>query len=204
MLPPLPSYRRAGAAACAALLLAAGCAHFEPERARREHTAAFTNALTMLHASLPDRPLSLDDCVRLAMTNNYAARQADLEKELLRIGKNVAFTAFLPNVAANAGYSAYAKEPNPSTERRFASAGVEAGWPIFMPSTWFLYAAARHGFASAETTAFYVRQGIVLQTTMNYCEVLLQQDTVSALETQLRAARENAARVDGLAAEGFF
>jgi len=72
-----------------------------------------------------------------------------------------------------------------------------------MPSTWFLYAATRHGYAAAGTAAAYVRQGIVLQTTVNYFNLLVQQDTIAALETQLKAARETADRVQGLAQEGF-
>jgi outer membrane protein TolC len=190
--------------AALALLLAAGCGHFEPARARRAQTEDFTNSLVRQAEALLTHDLTLDDCIRIAMTNNYEVRLADLRTELQRIGKNVAFTAFLPNVAVSAGYSAYAKQPNAMTEKRFESFTLEAGWPIFMPSSWFLYAAARHGFASAEIAAHYVRQGIVLQTSMNYYEALVQQETVNALATQLDAARENAERIASLAQEGFF
>lgn len=183
------------------LSLAAGCSSFEPVRARREQTDAFTTNLAALAQAELARPLSLDDCIRIAMTNNYAVRKADLDREIYRIGKNVAFTAFLPNVAATAGYHSYAKEPQMS-EKQFGTAGVDIGMPIFMPSTWFLYAAARHGYAAAGVAAHYVRQGIVLQTSVNYYNVLVQQDTVAALESQLKATRETADRVSGLASEG--
>lgn len=183
-------------------LLVAGCTHFDPSLARRGQTEAFTNRLERQAGVLLTRPLALEDCVRIAMTNNYAVRQAELQKALSRIGKNVAFTAFLPNVAATAGYNRYAKQPNVMTERRFGSASLDLGLPIFMPSTWFLYAAARHGYASAQIGADYVRQGIVLQTSLNYYEVLVQQETVAALETQFQAARASAERVAGLAEEG--
>ncbi len=204
MTPRFPMVSRATRALPLALLLAGGCAAYDPAAARRAHTEAFTHTLAGLSGELPARPLALGDCIRIAMTNSYAARQADLRTELNRIGKNVAFTAFLPTVAATAGYTSYAKQPNVMTERRFSTAGLEIGLPIFMPSTWFLYAAARQGHATAETAAYYVRQGIVLQTTLDYCEVLVAQETAAALETQLRAARENADRIIGLAGEGFF
>jgi outer membrane protein len=187
-----------------ALLLAGGCATYDPALERREHTDSFTNALARLEASGLTHSLSLDDCVRLAMTNNYEVRKADLGRELTRIGRNAAFTSFLPTVAAKAGYSAYAKQPNVMTERDFGSASLEVGMPIFMPSTWFLYAAARQGYAAAGVAAFYVRQGIVLQTSMDYYEVLVQQETVAALESQLQAAIKNTERIVGLAQEGFF
>lgn len=187
-----------------ALLLAGGCSTYDPAEARRTQTETFSNTLADFSDELLTRPLALADCIAIAMTNNYAARQADLRTELNRIGKNVAFTAFLPSVAATAGYTSYAKQPNVMTDRRFSSASLEVGLPIFMPSTWFLYAAARQGYATAATAAYYVRQGIVLQTTMDYCEVLVTQETAAALETQLRAARENADRIIGLADEGLF
>ena len=186
-----------------AALLASGCRSFDPARARREQTAAFTSNLAVMAQAEQARPLALADCVRIAMTNNYAARKADLDRELYRIGKNVAFTAFLPNVAASAGYNSYAKDPQ-ITEKQFGTAGVDVGLPIFMPSTWFLYAAARQGYAAAGISAHYVRQSIVLQTTIDYYNVLVQQDTIAALEAQLAAAREVANRVQGLADEGLF
>ncbi len=185
-----------------ALVLAAGCARFEPARVRREQTEAFTSNLTQMATAELARPLSLDDCIRLAMTNNYAARKADLDRELYRIGKNVAFTAFLPNVGASAGYNFYQREMPMQHEKEFGNANLNVGMPIFMPSTWFLYAAARHGYAASGVAAHYVRQGIVLQTTARYFDILVQQDTIAALETQLAAAREQAERVSGLANEG--
>ena len=184
------------------LALASGCRSFEPARARREQTAAFASNLAVRAAAELTKPLSLADCIRIAMTNNYAARKADLDRELYRIGKNVAFTAFLPNVAASAGYNSYEKEMPQQHEKRFGTADLTAGMPIFMPSTWFLYAAARHGYAAAGVAAHYVRQGIVLQTSVNYYNILVQQDTIAALESQLEATRETADRVAGLAAEG--
>lgn len=180
---------------------AAGCARFEPARARREQTDTFTSNLAARAAVELAHPLSLDDCLRIALSNNYAVRKADLDRELYRIGKRVAFTAFLPTVAATAGYNAYAKDP-PMSEKQFGTASVDVAWPVFLPSSWFLYSAARHGYAAAGISARYVRQSIALQTTVNYYNVLVQQDVIAALESQLAAARETAQRVAGLAAEG--
>ena len=199
---PPRSIRSAAVVGIASVLLASGCTRFDPATARREHTASFSSNLAAIASSTLVKPLSLDDCVRIAMSNNYAARKADLDRELYRIGKNVAFTAFLPNVAASAGYNSYAKEQPQQHEKQFGSASLDVGMPVFMPSTWFLYAAARHGYASAGVAARYVRQGIVLQTTVDYFNVLVQQETISALESQLDAARLTAARVSGLADEG--
>ena len=201
-MPPAALIRSAAPALLAALFLAAGCTRFDPARARRDHTAAFTSNLAARVEAELTRPLSLDDCLRIALSNNYAVRKADLDRELYRIGKNVAFTAFLPNVAVSAGYNVYEKGMPQQHERRFGTADLTAGMPVFMPSTWFLYAAARHGYAAAGVAARYVRQTIVLQTSVRYFNVLVQLDTIAALETQLDAARQTADRVGGLADEG--
>ena len=188
----------------AALLCLAGCSTFDPGQAREEQTRQFRETLDRQARELLARPLSLDACIRIAMTNNYAARQADLDTAMQRIAKNVAFTAFLPNVSVSAGYNAYQKAPNAMSEKRFGQASLDAGVPIFMPSAWFLYAATRHGYHAAELAANHVRQGIALETAQAYYQVLVLQETVAALETQLGAARENAERIEGLAGEGFF
>ena len=188
----------------AGLLAGAGCSSFDAARVRQDQSRVFRAALDRQARELLARPLALDDCIRIAMTNHYAARQADLDTALQRIAKNVAFTAFLPNVSLSAGYNAHREAPNAMSEKRFGQASLDAGVPIFMPSAWFLYAATRHGHRAAELAANHVRQGIVLETSQAYYQVLVLQETVAALDTQLAAARENAGRIEGLAREGFF
>ena len=192
---------------CAALAFAvallSGCASFDAAEARRDHVATFSGTLQELADAHLAKPLSLDDCIRVAMTNNYDVRSAELDRQLGKLARDLSFTAFLPQVSATAGYTWHAKEPM-MQEKRAASGTLDAGLPVFMPSSWFLYSLAKHGQASADTAAAYVRQSIVLQTTADYFDVLVQQETVSALAAQAAAAREYAARVEGLASEGFF
>jgi outer membrane protein TolC len=89
-------------------------------------------------------------------------------------------------------------------ESRATAGTLDAGVPLFMPSSWFLYSLAKHGQASVDTAAAYVRQSIVLQTTADYFALKVQQETVAALASQAEAARAYASRVEGLASEGFF
>lgn len=197
---PSPSVRSAFAASLL-LLAACGCAQFDPALARREQTETFSASLAALAGTELAKPLSLDDCVRVALRNNYDVRQADLDRELVKIGRDVAFTVFLPSVAVSGGYYSYAKETQ-GAERRFSDAAVDVGMPVFMPSAWFLYEAARQGYASAGIAAGYVRQSIAMQTTVDYFNVLVQRDLIAAYESQLAAAREAAARARSFAAEG--
>ena len=181
----------------------AGCATFQPEEARLAQTGTFTNQLERLTENLLAEPLSLQDAISIAMTNNYAVRKADLDAELARLGRKTAFSAFLPQVTASVNYNHFDKDPLTSSDS-FSTEQVNVGLPIFMPSTWFLYAAARHGVAAGAISAHYARQSIALQTTQNYFDILVQQDLISAYETQLAAAKENAQRLSGLASEGLY
>lgn len=189
----------------ALLLLTAttGCRHFDAATARRDHTAAFTQSLQDMQDNILQRPLTLVDCIAIAMTNNYTARQADLDLALQKIAKNIAFTAFLPNLGVSADYQSHHKAPSPMSERRYGQATLEANMPIFMPSAWFLYAATRHGHAAAGLAAHYVRQQVALEVTHGFYQVLVLQESVVAVATQLAAAREAASRFEGLAREGF-
>jgi len=187
----------------AVAMFVTGCISFNPDEARQDHIAGFSSSLSDLAAEHLNRPLSLDDCIAIAMTNNYAVRTAELDRKLGQLGRDLSFTAFLPNVAATAGYTMNAKEPL-MQDKHSASGSISAGVPLFMPSSWFLYSAAKHGKVSSEIAAAYVRQGIVLQTTVNYFNVLVLDETIVALETQVASANEEAARIEGLAGEGFF
>ncbi|MDD4060756.1 MAG: TolC family protein [Kiritimatiellae bacterium] len=193
--------------ACAALAFAAallsGCASFDAAEARRDQTDAFSVTLQGLADEHLAKPLSLDDCIRVAMTNNYDVRTVELDRKLGKLARDLSFTAFLPQVSATAGYTWHAKEPM-MQERRATAGTLDAGVPLFMPSSWFLYSLAKHGQASVDTAAAYVRQSIVLQTTADYFALRVQQETVAALASQAEAARAYASRVEGLASKGFF
>ena len=191
------------AAAIGAAGILAGCATFQPDETRLEQTDAFTNELDVLSVNLLAQPLSLQDAIEIAMTNNYEIRKADLDTELARLGRKTAFSAFLPQVTASIDYSDYDKDPLTSSQD-FSTEKLNVGMPIFMPSTWFLYAAARHGVAAGAISAHYTRQSIALKTTQNYFNILIQQDLIKAYETQLAAATTNALRIGGLAQEGLF
>lgn len=179
-----------------------GCANLDPKMERQAHTQAFTAQLQQLETNLLVRALTLDDCIQIAMTNNYVIRKADLDKQLAKLNKKVAFSAFLPQIATSYGYNTFGTIPSTKNlDLHMASATLSM--PVFAPTTWFLYGAVCDGYASSEIAAAYTRQNIVLQTSINYYQLLLQLDTVRALESQLTAAQSLTNRIDGLTAEGF-
>lgn len=178
-----------------------GCISFVADDVRREQIDSYTNRLDVLAREYLSNPLSLGDAIAIAMTNNFEVRKSDLDLELARLGKSIAFSAFIPSVSLKAGYNSYQKDPQIAS-RSFATSEIDAAMPVLMPSTWFLYDAAKHGYAAGKISSNYTRQGIALQTTDNYCNVLVQEDLVKAYEVQLKAAREKESRVKGLADEG--
>lgn len=185
-----------------------GCRSFDAKTARSEQTDGFKTQMADRNARWLSHPLGLNDCLEIAMTNNYAARQADLQKTLADLGKNMAFAEFLPHVTAagNVTHNRYPTTIGGGSmvfERlNHSGANLNVDLPILTPSAWFLYAARRQNAKIATIAAHYVRQTICLEVTCAYYTCLVQEDLIQALQTQRNAARETFERIDGLAAEG--
>ena len=194
--------RVAAFVAVVVLAVFSGCVSFDPAEARRGQTEGFTNDLARLEAEWLAEPLTLERCLGIAMTNNYAVRKAELDCQLGRFRRDMAFSAFLPQVSAAATRIDYDKNPVLNSQH-FTSGGIDVGLALVMPSTWFLYDEARHGRAAADLAAGYVRQGVTLQTTSAFYDVVVQERLVAARERQVAAAKETAERVAGLAREGY-
>ena len=183
-------------------LLLPGCVSFDPAEAREDQTSQFSHTLEMRAQDFLTRPLTLDDCLRIAMTNNYDIRLAELDKLIGSFDTQLAFSAFLPQVSASVNYLSYRKDPV-QTSKNYAYGSGDLGWSVFMPSTWFLYDAAKHAQEAAALAADYTRQTIVLQTTAAFYDVRVQEDLCRACEQQVKAATQTADRVQGLAEEGY-
>ena len=183
-------------------LLLPGCVSFDPAEARQDQTSQFSHTLEMRAQDYLTRPLTLDDCLRIAMTNNYDIRLAELDKLIGSFDTQLAFSAFLPQVSASVNYLSYRKDPV-QTSKNYAYGSGDLGWSVFMPSTWFLYDAAKHAQEAAALAADYTRQTIVLQTTAAFYDVRVQEDLCRACEQQVKAATQTADRVQGLAEEGY-
>ena len=184
---------------CVVVFLA-GCASVS-ERTRGEQSAEFSGRLEEMAAAWLSEPLSLERCVAIALTNNYAVRQADLNVGLAKFYRSMAFGAFLPQVTLSYQSIAYQKDPVMSPQD-FSTMAAQITMPVVMPSAWFLYGAAQDGYASAKIVADYTRQCTALQATVGFYAVLVQEDVVAVLEAQHGAAREQYFRMEGLGEEG--
>lgn len=193
-------WRLSGLCALCVALLGAGCVSYNASD-RGEHTENFMGTLADRRASLPQEPLSMEQCVLLAMQNNYNARLADLDAKLAKLGKNAAFSTFWPQVTLGADWIKWDKQLV-MKDRDYATGSLAVGMPLVMPSVWFMYAAQSERAAQAEAMAHYVRQSICLETMVAYYDCMIAQDEIKVIELQVKTARETAERVHGLATEG--
>jgi len=190
---------------CAITMLSiTGCASIDPAKERREQTQSFTNHLSNLEQQLLKEPLTLDACVRIAMTNSYTLRKSDLDQKLARLNRDTTFSAFLPEVKTSAGMVSFGPPPNDLTlADQFNAQAINVSMPLFAPTTWFLFGAAQDGYISSKLVSAYTRQNLSLQVSVNVYKLLAQTELVHALESQLAAAIALTNRIEGLSREGF-
>lgn len=186
----------------AMLSFVSGCVSFDAHEERQNQTAEFLKELEQKQTELLAKPLTLDVCIQTAMTNNYEVRLAALDTELGQIAKNQSFSAFLPQVTAAAGYTAFNKDPVTSSDK-FEHGSIDVALPIIAPSSWYLFDAVKHSKEAAVLAESYVRQAITLDITTRYFDVLIQDQLVSAIAAQVEAADAENNRVAGLFNEGF-
>lgn len=195
-----------GAALLAAAALLTGCAGIDdPAAFRREHIRAFRQELRRREAVL-DHPLTLGECIALAMKGNYDSRQAELKKRLAQLDRNLSFADFLPTVTATAGLTTWSIPQSANgvqmADKTYRKATIDATLPVLVPAAYFLFQNARLNVDVAELSAHFTRQAIILQTGVAFFQSCLYEKMIATLETQVAAAETLRARVAGLAAEG--
>lgn len=195
-----------GIASNLSLLLLSGCATMDdPAQARSDHTRQFSMQLDQLAQEQLKESLSLDQCIDMAMTQSYEARQADLKVQLAKLDKDIAFANFLPQVTATAGLTTWSIPQSTMNmqlaDKTYSSLSTRATLPLLVPATYFLYQNTKLSQDTSKLAAHLVRQTILLQTTVSYFECLILEDTIAAKTTQLQAAQEQYKRIKGLADE---
>jgi len=155
------------------LALFAGCTG-DMSRVRAEHTAELLAELDnrTLEAGADD-PLSLDECIAIALEHNLDMRSVLLEQEIAGYERKIAFSNFLPQVNAQGTQHWYRHDPTARlngqsvqiSDRHYRDATISLQQPIFVPYTWFLYDAFRKGEEISEILVDRTRQQIALQIT---------------------------------------
>jgi len=166
------------------LTLFAGC-RGDMSRVRGENTAELLAALdNRTQEAGIDDPLSLDECIAIALEHNLDIRLTLLEQEIAGYERKIAFSNFLPQVNASASQQWYRHDPTARlggqpvqiSDRRYRDASISLQQPIFVPYTWFLYDAYRKGEEISEIVVDRTRQQIALQITSLFyrCSMLTE------------------------------
>lgn len=184
-----------------------GCASIDDRNAvRHEHIDSFENILKERELEYLSRPLSLYDCMGIAMLENYNVRKAELNRKLARLDRDIAFADFLPGVDASAGLTTWSHQPAAmgmhTTDKTTRTFDLAANVPIVRPSLWFMYANRKLGVSTADISAHYVCQSVMLEVAIAYYNCLVAEERITTLESQATAAKSQAERISGLSREG--
>lgn len=172
---------------------------------RRGHVSSFGEDLSARGVWL-DSPRSLEECLSFALENNYNLRLSALQRRLSELDVNSSFANFLPEVSATAGWTGWRHQQTmrgtPVSDKSYSNASLNVQMPIFYPSTWLLYASRKLAREESALSQHVARQGIVAQVTGLYFQCLVDEQQISALESQVEATKSQYERVAAMLEEG--
>ncbi|MBN2593399.1 MAG: TolC family protein [Sedimentisphaerales bacterium] len=199
-------------AVAAAVVVLSGCSSFDGQQVRREHAESYRQYLDQkAEEMLPvDKPLTLKDCLRIALKNNLDIRVAEVQQRVAELSRKASFSQFLPRVNFNYGYTRWDPQPEvvmsgtsrPMHDERIREMTWDIQMSIFNPSTWFMYGLHERGEEIAELAADYTRQMIVIQVTTYYYYCLGLEEIEKVLDSRIRAAEKLAEQLQHFQTEG--
>lgn len=194
------------------LVTLAGCRSFNGEKVRREHAESYQEQLALKTADAikPQEPLTLDDCIVIALENSLEVKSADIQSRIATLERKTAFSNFLPTVSLN--YREMHFDPEvikkiggfeaAMSDKRVREVTWDIQMSIFNPATWFLYSMYSRGAEIADLVTEYTRQMIVLQVTADYFYCLSLDEYERAVASQLKAAEALHTEVEAFRTEG--
>ena len=181
-----------------ALVGLAGCKGFDGAKVRRDHAAGYRQELGQKTDEVlkTGEPLTLDDCIRIALENSLEVRSAEIEARIGQLNRRTAFANFLPTVSLN--YAETHFDPSvvrsiggftaAMSDKRVREVTWDIQMSIFNPATWFLYSMHTRGAEIADIVTEYTKQLTVLQVTAGYFHCLSLAEYEKALNSQIQAA----------------
>lgn len=199
------------------LIIVSGCASYDFARIRNEETDRFQQTLVerteeILSAS---ETLGLQDCIQIALENNLQLKAKEIEKEISRLDRQVAFSHFLPRVELSLGATAWHRTPmrrvgenaqgtlwSQMNDREITEAVWKVQQPIFVPMTWQLYSIYQRGEEISHLVVERTRQMLTLQVTVLYYQSLALEEAERALLSDLKEADTLLAEMQAFEREG--
>ncbi|MBN2321527.1 MAG: TolC family protein [Acidobacteria bacterium] len=171
------------------LIFTAGCTH---RISRVEHAGAFPGRLTekTIH-TLPDTPITLGECIDIALANNLDLQILEIQKRLASLDRKSAFGNFLPNIGLRFSFSATDKPQLRQaggslvqmSDQEVANLAIELQQPIFLPQAWYLYDMRQKGEDISNLVLQRTRQQISLYVTSLYFACLSLEEAEAYLKT---------------------
>ncbi len=184
-----------------------GCATIDdPAKVRQEHIDSFRAELKGREKERLASPLTLNDCINIALHENYEVKQAVINEQLALTNKDMSFANFLPYVDMTAKLTTWSHQPMAfgsfTQDKTVRTVDIGGAMPILMPSVWMMYANSKLGMSVSELSKHYVCQSVILDTSIAFFKCLNAEDNIATLETQVSAAESQAKRIGGMAKEG--
>ena len=176
------------------LILTAGCTS---KISRVEHAGSFPDQLAAKTIQiLPGEPVSLDECIDIALTNNLNIQVLEIRKRLASLDRKIAFGNFLPNIGLQYSFSATDKPQLRQaggslvqmSDQEVANLAIELQQPIFLPQAWYLYDMRRKGEDISHLVLQRTRQQISLQVTTLYFACLSLEEAEDYVKTATNSA----------------
>gem|GEM_PF-4449784 len=194
------------------------CASPDPGKTRKEEAR---RCMELLNGAGKEKagsqaPLSLEECLRLAMENSFALRKAALRKEIAALGaKALSRSLLLPRVDVSLVHMDRSSKPLvetplmgrkirfPVMDKRIRVIRAEATFPLLDLSRWFLSAQVERGAEIQGYLEEAVRQGVRAEVTARYGALAALEASLPALQARVEADAQRAADAHALRKEGF-
>jgi len=149
-------------------------------------------------SSIVSEELSLSDCIEIALKNNLENKKIEIQEKISKLDKKIAFSNFMPQVNLNFSYRDWRRQPEALTgpgayritqDKSFGEQAVEIQFPVFAPSTWFIYSANKRGENINGLLKEHIKQGLTLQTVVLYYKCLFIEESENYILSQINAAK---------------
>lgn len=212
---PIPARpgKAPAAAACAAVLLLAGC-QTDWQAARRSEASRYDNRLReetrQLLEGFPDG-VDLARAMAIAKERNTRLAAGQIAAKVAQTDRQAAFSVFLPQIQAT--FSALSLSEDPLIrfgegsvalqDKNVRQASVQIVQPLFAPSAWLLYRSARRGAEIASLAQERAEQMIELSVASQFYQCRAAAEQLARLDAEAESARELLRESEAMAREGY-
>ena len=156
-------------------------------------TAFVTIMILGLTSEVMAAPMTLDNCIELALQTRASIIRARGNEQLAAAGKRSALGAFLPNLGGSYSYSKGKYEPEnaPSEDTGPSKTlGVSAGWTVVDFASLYDYAAAKADYARAKLDVIASEQDLIYSVKVAFYAYLANEQNLETQQEAVKRAEE--------------